>query len=268
LTARLDVSALDLSAYLERVGYHGPVLPDRPTLTALHRAHVDTIPFENLEIQMGGIVALDADALQAKMVRRCRGGYCFEHNTLFALALTSIGFDVDTCEARVRQGADGAVRPRTHMVLRVPCEGQVWLADVGFGGDGLIDPIALNGEPVEQAGAVYRVSTEGPLHVLQRRLQHAWEDLYAVLPDPVATIDVEVANWYTSTHPRSRFVLTLTAQRVKDGTRHVLRNLTYSIARGADVREREIARRELVPLLRETFGLDVPEDARFRALDG
>jgi len=52
-----------------------------------------------------------------------------------------------------------------------------------------------------------------------------------------------------------------------DGTRHILRNLTYSITRGTDVQVREMSRQEIVPLLRDTFGLDVPEDARFIALD-
>ena len=94
-----------------------------------------------------------------------------------------------------------------------------------------------------------------------------WEDLYAVLPDPVFPIDYEVGNWLTSTHPQSPFVMNLTAQRTIDGARHILRNLTYSVARGKDVQTRAISRAELIPLLRGTFGLDVPEDARFRALD-
>jgi arylamine N-acetyltransferase len=62
-------------------------------------------------------------------------------------------------------------------------------------------------------------------------------------------------------------VLNLTAQRMVNDTRHILRNLTYSITRGTDVQVREITRQEVVPLLRDTFGLEVPEDARFRALD-
>jgi N-hydroxyarylamine O-acetyltransferase len=261
------VAPFNLSRYLERVAFIGSARPDVQTLRALSRLHVAVIPFENLEIQMGGRITLDPEALQAKMVLRRRGGYCFEHNTLFALALRSIGFAVDTCEARVRQNAQGTLRPRTHMVLTVECAHRAWLADVGFGGDGLIEPIALDGEADEQAGILYRVVTEGQLRVLQRQIHGAWEDLYAVLPHPVYPIDFEVANWYTSTHPRSPFVLNLTVQRVVDGTRHILRNLTYSRARGAELRAREIARGELVPLLRDTFGLDVPEDSRFLALD-
>ncbi len=50
----------------------------------------------------------------------------------------------------------------------------------------------------------------------------AFHLVYALMPDPVHAIDVEVGNWFTSTHPRSPFVLNLTAQRIVDDTRHIL----------------------------------------------
>jgi N-hydroxyarylamine O-acetyltransferase len=261
------MSTFNLEQYFERIGLRDPARVDIPTLFAVHRSHVEAIAFENLEIQMGGVVTLDDEALQAKMVRRRRGGYCFEQNSLFALALRAIGFEVQTCEARVRQGAAGHVRPRTHMVLSVSCGGREWLADVGFGGDGLVEPIERTDGTSEQAGVLYRTVREGSLSVLQRRVTAGWEDLSAVLPDPAHPIDFQVGNWFTSTYPGSPFVLNLTAQRMVGGMRHILRNLTYSVSRGLDVQTREITRAELVPLLRDTFGLDVPLDATFRALD-
>lgn len=260
--------AFDLDAYLRRIGYGGPVRADLESLRCLHRAHVEAIPFENLDIQMGGAIALDAASLQLALVERRRGGYCFQQNALFQLALTAVGFTPRGCEARVRQGAPGLVRPRTHMVLVVPVENREWLADVGFGGDGLAEPVAFGAPPAEQDGWTYRTVTDGRLHVLQREVHDGWEDLYAFGLDEVHPIDYLVANWFTSTYPESAFVRTLTAQRITGDTRHVLRNLTYTIARGREAHTREIGRAELVPLLRETFGLDVPGDARFRALDG
>ena len=261
------MTASDLKAYFERVGHSGGADPDLATLKALHRAHVRAIPFENLEIQTGGSITLDAGTLLAKMVRRRRGGYCFEQNTLFKMVLESIGFKVTPREARVRQQAAGTVRPRTHMVLITHCEKREWLVDVGFGGDGLVEPIGLDGAEMEQAGALYRVVYEDRVAVLQRSSKAGWEDLYAVQPNDTLPIDCEVGNWYTSTHPHSPFVLNVTAQRVIHDTRHSLRNLTYSIANGDEIEVREIRREELVPLLRDVFDLDVPEDARFRALD-
>jgi N-hydroxyarylamine O-acetyltransferase len=261
------VSSFPLAEYLTRIGYANAVTADLATLKGLHRAHVDAIPFENLEIQMGGAVLLAPETLEAKMVRRRRGGYCFEQNALFASALQSIGFAVETCEARVRQGTAGALLPRTHMVLTVRVEGREFLADVGFGGDGLVEPIPMDGSVAEQAGLSFRVVRDRQLRLLQRQTADRWEDLFAVLPDPVYPVDFEMANWFTSTYTRSPFVLHVTAQRITNGTRHILRNLTYTVVRGSESKSREITRAELVPLLRDTFGLDVPDDARFRALD-
>jgi N-hydroxyarylamine O-acetyltransferase len=262
------MASFNLDEYLTRIGYAGTITPDLATFVALHRAHVGAIPFENLDIQMGRGVSLDPEALQDKLVRHRRGGYCFEQNNLFMLALHSIGFAPVPREARVRLNAGGAPRPRTHMVLTLACDGRDWLADVGFGGEGLVEPLAFDGDPSEQVGLTYRASTEGSGPVLQRLIAGQWEDLYALSPELVVSpIDFEMGNWFTSTHPRSPFVLTLTAQRIIGDTRHVLRNVTYSIIRGGDVQVREIMRQEVTPLLRGTFDLDVPEDATFLALD-
>jgi N-hydroxyarylamine O-acetyltransferase len=259
--------AFDIDAYLRRIGFRATPRRDLATLRALHRAHVDAIPFENLEIQMGGSIHLDLPALQRKMLHQRRGGYCFEQNTLFAAALAAVGFRPVTCEARVRHGASGAIRPRTHMVLVVACDDRQWLADVGFGGDGLIEPLALRDDAAGQFGRTFRIATEGPLHVLQVSRDEAWEDLYAFLPDPVHPVDFAVANWFTSTFPSSVFVTTLTVQRSTPEARHILRNLSYTLMHGTQADTREIARAALVPLLKDTFGLDIPDNARFRALD-
>jgi N-hydroxyarylamine O-acetyltransferase len=262
-----DVS-FNLDAYLRRINFRGRVEADLPTLRALHRAHIDAIPFENLDIQMGGGVDLEPAALQAALVGRRRGGYCFQQNGLFRLVLQAAGFAVTAGEARVRFGTPGIVRPRTHMVLVVSCEGQKWLADVGFGGEGLIEPIVIGAPPCEQQGWRYRTVSEGRRHVLQREGDGRWDDLYIFDVEEVHPVDYTMGNWFTSTHPDSPFVRSLTAQRTINGVRHILRNLTYTIASPEASTVREISRAELVPLLRDTFGLDVPDGATFRALDG
>jgi len=104
-TGKPSMSAeLDLGAYLRRIGLETRPAADLAGLRALHFAHATTIPFENLDIQMGLRILLDLASLQAKLVRRHRGGYCFEHNTLFLAVLKAVGFDVIPCEARVRLG--------------------------------------------------------------------------------------------------------------------------------------------------------------------
>ena len=262
------MSTIDLAAYLGRIEYSGPRSPGLETLRALHLAHATRVPFENLDIQMGRPILLDLPNLEDKIVRRRRGGYCFEQNTLFQAALRTFGFDVIACEARVRYRAEGQVRPRTHMVLVVALDGTNYLCDVGFGGDGLLLPLALDGEPHDEYGRTLRVDFQPPEVVLQQAQAEGWEDLYAFVPEARYPIDFTVANWFTSTHPDGVFVKTLTVQRATPAARHILRQLTYTVRAKASETSREIGRDELIPLLRGTFGIDLPEASRFAALDG
>ena len=258
---------LDLDAYQRRIGLLARPAADLAGLRSLHYAHATSIPFENLDIQMGLPIRLDLVSLQAKLVRRRRGGYCFEHGTLFLAVLKAVGFDAIPCEARVRLGAM-EVLPRTHMLLLVRLEGSTWLCDVGFGGEGLLHPVPMDGEAHDQFLNTYRVSEEGPLRVLQSFHHGAWEDLYAFVPEERFHIDFEVGNHFTSTHPESRFVKTLTVQLPGPDLRRILRNRAYAELRGDRVEGRELAVEELIPTLREAFGIEVPEGARFRALEG
>jgi N-hydroxyarylamine O-acetyltransferase len=250
---------LDQVAYRQRIGFTGQIGTQLETLQALHLAHATTIPFENLDIQMGLPIRLDLAALQDKLVRRRRGGYCFEQNTLFQAVLQSAGFKVLPCEARVRLGRM-EVRARTHMLLLVELDGGFWLCDVGFGGEGLLHPVPLDGKAHPQFLNTYRIVPEGSLRVLQSLQGEAWVELYAFQPEARFPIDFEMANHYTSTHPDGGFLRTLTAQLPGPECRRVLRNRFYSEQRGTEVTTRELALDEVIPVLRNNFGLEVPED--------
>ena len=249
---------LDLDAYLRRVGLSNRPAADLVGLRALHLAHARTIPFENLDVLLGLPIRLDLASLQEKLVGRRRGGYCFEHNTLFQAVLAALGFEVTACEARVRLGVTG-VLPRTHMLLLVQMEGAAWLCDVGFGLEGLLHPVPLDGEAHAQFQNSYRVIPEGGLEVLQSRHRDAWEDLYAFVPEARLPIDFEVGNHFTSTHPDSRFRRNLIVQQPGPEVRRLLRNQAYAEFRGEEVVGREAALEELIPLLHEAFGLDLQE---------
>jgi N-hydroxyarylamine O-acetyltransferase len=80
----------DLDRYLERIGLRG-----RPTLAEVHRAHVISIPFENLDPYRGVPVSLALEDLARKLVDERRGGYCFEHNVLLKAALEALGMEVE-----------------------------------------------------------------------------------------------------------------------------------------------------------------------------
>ncbi|MGH2832631.1 MAG: arylamine N-acetyltransferase family protein [Solirubrobacteraceae bacterium] len=217
----------DLDAYLERIGLNG-----RPSITQLHRAHLTSIPFENLDPHQGLPVSLEVEDLERKLVTERRGGYCFEQNLLLKAALEALGAQVDMFLARMRlprpedtpafpsrPAKADVVRPRSHLVLRVRENGKSWHADVGFA-RGILEPIPFGPGPTqEQSGWSFRVVEDGSELVLQKLVGDEWADVYAFLPQPVPLIDVEVSNWWTSTHPRSLFVTGLiVGVRDDDGT--------------------------------------------------
>ena len=92
---------MDVPAYLNRINYHGGLMPNAETLCGLHTAHLLAVPFENLDIHLGRPIVLEEDALFDKIVTRRRGGFCYELNGLFAGLLRELGFDVTRLAAGV-----------------------------------------------------------------------------------------------------------------------------------------------------------------------
>src|SRR6185295_16423336 len=129
---RMIESGMRFDDYLRRVNQPAPRAASLEALRRLHLAHRETFLFENLTIQEGGGISLALADLERKSLDEGRGGYCFEHNTLFAAALGDAGFAATTLLGRVRRGPPERWA-RTHMVLRLEVDGEPWLADVGFG---------------------------------------------------------------------------------------------------------------------------------------
>ncbi|MGK3987153.1 arylamine N-acetyltransferase [Sorangium sp. So ce136] len=265
-----DSEPFDLDAYLARIGYRGALAPTREVLDALHAAHVYSIPFENLDILLGRPIRIDLASLQAKLVGARRGGYCFEQNTLFVAALRRIGFKVTTLIARVRfQRSD--VGPRTHMLSLVELPEGPFLADVGFGGPGLTRPIRfVEGESQPQPHDVVGLRREGSLWVLESRGREPSQDLYAFTLEENYPVDYEVANHYTSTHPTSLFVSNVLASLASPEARLTLRNRQLGVLRGGQLERFELGDDELLDVLKNRFGLELPAGAQLRCagLDG
>jgi N-hydroxyarylamine O-acetyltransferase len=249
----------DLDAYLRRIGLCG-----RSALADVHRAQATSIPFEGLGPHVGEAVPLDPDRLLEKLVERRRGGYCFEQNLLLKAALEELGLEVETYLARVMIGLrPGEVRGRTHLLLKVGEDGRDWHADVGFGSATLLHPLPWGpGEEHEQAGWRFRVIEREPEWIVQT-VDHddgEWVDLYGFLPQPAATIDIEMSNWWTSTNPESRFVSGfLVSRQWLDGRRLILSDWGELglLERTPDTsRTTPVERAEVPALLAERFELD------------
>ncbi|MFD3499198.1 arylamine N-acetyltransferase [Streptomyces sp. NPDC058678] len=261
-TGQWDATSLRLDAYLRRIGYDGPRTPTAAVLAAVHRAHMTAIAFENLDVALGREISLDLDDLQGKLVDRGRGGYCFEHNLLLAAALTRLGFTVTRYLARVRRGRR-QIRYRAHAVLVVTIGDQQYLADAGFGDEGLVEPLPLAAGAVAEAGEwKWRIHAEGPDWVLQSLHQDGWFDLYAFRPELHHLVDFEVANYYTAHSPRSTFTGKVIAMRGNDRSRHLLRDREMSVVLPDGSGEtRELTGAQVVVALRDVFGIRLtPED--------
>lgn len=260
--------ALDLEAYFARIGYAGPRTATFATLDTIHRRHAETIPFENLDIQLGRRIAIDLPSVERKLVHERRGGYCFEHNTLLAAALRTLGFIATPMIGRVRWQLPAETQTAlTHQLLRVeapdagPC-----LADVGFGSMSLYRPLRWVFD-TPQAGCLEprRLIQRDGVVVHQAQLGETWGDVYLFSPAPVPAIDFDVANWFTCAHPNSAFQHNLRASRTLADRRYTLLNSEFKI-RHADGRteSRTIAKAdELLAILGEYFGLHFPPGTRF-----
>jgi N-hydroxyarylamine O-acetyltransferase len=148
-----------LNAYLERIGYQGAVRPDLGTLTALHRAHLFTIPYENLEIHREGYIPIQMDEIFQKVIVNRRGGWCYEMNGLLGWALREIGFDVTLMGSTVNRQPNGKNIEGNHLILQVKLD-RPYLADVGFG-NGLLEPIPLEAGTYRQGFLDYNLRHDG-----------------------------------------------------------------------------------------------------------
>ena len=258
---------IDLDAYFARIGYRGSRDPSLATLHELTRAHVEAIPFENLDVLLGRGVDLDPAAIERKLVRDRRGGYCFEQNALLLTVLTALGFEARPLSARVRYQRPRDYTPtRTHLFVRVELD-EPWLADVGIGALSMASAIRLRlDEPQPTPHEIRRLTRHGAVLIHQVQFGDEWHDVYEFTLEEMPPIDREVANWYTSTHPASHFKSRLwVARALPDGERMTLLNRELRVRRRdgvADVHMIETPD-ELLTVLGERFGLMFPPGTRF-----
>ena len=263
------MSGIDLDAYIHRIGYDGPREPTLAVLRDLVRLHTLAIPFENLDPLLGRPIGLDPASLDAKLVRDKRGGYCFEQNTLFQLALRSLGFEAKALAARVLLNQpEGAVTPRTHVLLRVEAERRSYLTDVGFGSLTPTGPLLFEpGREQETPHERYRIMRTGREFELFVRIAQDWMRLYRFHLIEHFPIDHEVDNHYVATWPRSFFRNAVIAARPSAWGRHLLFDdrLTFQHPDGRREETTLADADALMTALAGIFGIAVPDEAALAA---
>jgi N-hydroxyarylamine O-acetyltransferase len=260
------LAAFDLRAYLDRIGWSGSVAATFETLSGVLRAHMRAIPFENLDVLLGRGIRVDLDSVFAKLVTGRRGGYCFEHSTLLAAALTHAGFAPAAHSARVVMVAPRSSAPRTHMFLSVMIDGTTYVLDPGFGGHGPLVPLPLvEAREVREGPDVHRFVRCGAEWTLETLIGGAMTPLWISSLEPDSPIDFVMANHFTSTWPESPFVNRLMLRALTPDGRVSVMNRDVTVLRGAASEKRELAdRTALRRLLAEHFGVDLPEAEHLR----
>jgi N-hydroxyarylamine O-acetyltransferase len=254
---------LDINAYLRRIDYHGSLEPAAETLRGLHRAHMLTVPFENLDIHARRPLTLDEAGLFAKIVQRRRGGFCYEMNGLYAALLRALGFRVTMLGAQVVLGAEvdppelGPGPFTDHLTLLVHLE-ERWLADVGFG-DSFVEPLRLD-EPDEQVQdrMAYRIRQDDTWWtLLQRDAGGGWAQQYVFTLQPRRLADFADACRAAQARPfwneRPRCSRATPEGRVTVADMKLVMT-TRGVRREQPLRDQD----EYAAALREHFGVDHP----------
>jgi N-hydroxyarylamine O-acetyltransferase len=249
---------LETAAYLERIGYSGIPRPDLETLCALHRAHLLTVPFENLDIGLGRMISCEESAFVHKIVHLRRGGFCYEMNGAFAALLRSLQFEVTLLSARVPR-PDGSLAPEfDHLTLRVDLE-EPWLADVGFG-DSFLEPLPLKSRSDQtQAGKKFRICEQHDSLLVQRN--HGvgvWKAEYTFTLMPRTLDDFAPMCHYHQTSPESPFTRKKLCTRATENGRITLSEMRLIITRGGRRDERALAsEEEWRQVLADQFGVSL-----------
>ncbi len=196
---------LDVRSYLARVNYSGPTAPTIDTLRALHRAHLLTVPFENLDIELGRKIVIDEDVIVRKVVELQRGGFCYELNGAFAALLRALGYRVTLLSARVARESGGEGPEFDHLTLRIDLD-EPWLADVGFG-ESFLEPLRMQADlEQEDPAGIFRLAHTRERFRLEKAVaQGEWKRQYSFGLQPRRLEEFAGMCHYHQTSPESHF---------------------------------------------------------------
>jgi len=247
---------LHVPSYLARIHYSGSTAPTIDTLRDLHRAHLMSVPFENLDISLGRKIVTDETAILRKIVRRRRGGFCYELNGAFAALLRGLGFQVTLLSARVSRAGGGEGPEFDHLTLRVDLDNP-WLADVGFG-ESFLEPLRVEvGTKQADSASTFRLTQlEDRLQLEKSESDGSWKRQYSFSLQPRSLQDFAGMCRYHQTSPDSSFTQNRICTRAKPDGRITLSEMTLIVTREGRREETLLAsEKERHRVLLEHFGI-------------
>jgi len=251
---------MNIRDYLNRLGYSKPVRADIETLCGLQIAHLQNIPFENLDIGLGRKIELNETALWDKLITRKRGGFCYELNGMFAWLLKQIGFQVTYLNARdyhEENNTFGIDFDHLALMVIIPNESALWLADVGFG-DTFTQPLSID-NPNEQVQGLRGYWVEpfrNGYQIWQRNYDGSRESQYFFDQSPHRFPDEYLSTCqYHQTSPKSIFTQKQIISRLTEDGRVSLDNSKLIITSNGKRSTQEIKEGERTALLKEYFNV-------------
>ncbi len=262
-----------LDSYLHRIGYNGSREPTVNTLKELHRAHMLTVPFENLDISLGYPINISLMSSYDKIVGRRRGGFCYELNGQFGWLLEQFGFSVIYLSARVFKG-EGVGPEFAHLVLLVELEDR-WIADVGFG-ESFLEPLPFVLEKEElQAGRRFRLIELKPSSEIVMQLRQPdsdWASQYCFTITPRQLTDFKEMCHYHQTSPETMFTQKSICSMATETGRITLSNNRFITSEIDNRNEIEIeTEEEYRKILKDGFGMELESEdlvGKLLKLDG
>lgn len=252
----MQASNFSLTNYLQRIAFEGQASANLQSITQMMQQQLRCVPFENLEVQARQLISLVPEKIVEKIIHQRRGGYCYEINGLFSMALAALGVPFIWVAARpmfypVR-------RPKTHMAIVAEIEGRSWLIDLGFGSYGINAPLpldALNLETEQGFDRFMLSKTSDANYLLQSWVDGAWANQYSFDLQPQEWVDFEPANHLNATHPDAVFVKALLVIKHHEHGRHILFGNSLKTISQGQVTKRLLQPDEIKGVLADLFGL-------------
>ncbi len=263
----MKASNFDLQQYFNRINFKyeqqsiGDLSQkvDINTLSAIMRNQLFSVPFENTEVQAGLVPSLVPEHIFTKIIERKRGGYCYEVNGIFAMALSALGIPYHFVAARPMFYP--TTRPKTHMAIVAHLDGQDWLCDLGFGSYGIRAPFPMQNldTEIQQDHDTFKLTKVSEReYCIQAKVDDKWANQYAFDLHPQEWVDFAPANFMNAKHPDAIFVQKLLIVQHHAEGRTILFGRTLKTIINGNTLSEVITEDKLPDLVLKEFRLEMP----------
>ncbi|PEL11337.1 hypothetical protein CN601_11390 [Bacillus sp. AFS017336] len=174
-----------LETYFKHIGLRQPDTISYSSLKEIHRHHLLSIPFENIDIISQIPLTMNPTLVMKKISSGKRGGICFETNSLLFSVLQELGFNVSFISTQFWNQEKHQWNPVfSHLSILVKINGQNYLADVGIGG-GFLEPLLLQDQyEYSDSNGSYRIKEQDNSGFILQKFNESWKDLLFISTIP------------------------------------------------------------------------------------